>query len=187
MPTSRISGNQIENTTSATITGLSFNGQSGALKLPTGNGTTQRPQNPVVGLIRFNTDEDRLEQYVNVATNSQPGWVKVKGGGASSGLGSYGLIKGNARTIVETGLEKNTLDTGGLASKIGPQWTNIGSSDGLGEYNIIRGNSRSIDQNLTISFNPSIGDYAFENAFSVGPIITVSSGYTLTIANGILG
>jgi len=230
MPTSRISGNQIENTTSATITGLSFNGQSGALKLPVGNGTTQRPQNPVVGLIRFNTDEDRLEQYVNVATNSQPGWVKVKGGGASSGLGSYGLIKGNARTIdnniaipantesplfsfdnaftvgpvitvasgttvtvgegvdwtiVDTGLEKNTLDTGGLASKIGPQWTNIGSSDGLGEYNLIRGNSRSIDQNLTISFNPSIGDYAFENAFSVGPIITVSSGYTLTIANGV--
>ncbi|AOV60864.1 hypothetical protein KNT15_gp199 [Synechococcus phage S-CAM22] len=230
MPTSRVSGNQIENTTNVTINGLSFASQTAVLKLPVGNGTTQRPQNPVIGLLRFNTDEDRVEQYVNLAQNSQPGWVKVKGGGSSAGLGEYGLIKGNARTIdnnivipantdspfysfdfaftvgpnitvasgttvtvgegvdwtiVETGTEPNTLDTGGLASKIGPQWTNIGSSDGLGEYNLIRGNSRSIDQNLTIPFNPSNADYAFENSFSVGPIITVSSGYTLTITNGV--
>ncbi len=229
MSTSRVSGNQIENTTTVTIDGLSFAGQNGALKLPTGNGTTQRPSNPAIGFLRFNTDEDRVEQYVNSAQNSQPGWVKVKGGGSAVGLGEYGLIKGNSRsideniiipatsetfafdnaftvgpiitissgntvtvsegvdwTIVETGREKNTLGSGGFAGKLGPSWANIGSDDGLGEFNLIRGNSRTIDQNIVIPFNPSGADYAFEESFSVGPTITITSGNTVTVSSGVI-
>ena len=229
MPTSRASGNQIENTTTAVITGLDFAGNSGELNLPKGT-EAQRPASGAIGMMRFSTTEDRVEQYVINGPENQPGWIKVKGGGSSSGLGLYGLIKGNSRsieesidipaitvtpeyafdnaftvgptititsgnsvtvglgvewTIVETGEEPNTLDSGGFASKVGPGWTNIGSSDGLGSFNLIRGNSKTIDQNLTIPFNPATGDYAFEESVSVGPSITISSGFTVTVSSGV--
>ena len=230
MPTSRVDGNQIENTTTAVITALDFFGNSGELNLPKGT-ESQRPASPAVGMLRFNTTEDKVEQYtLTGGQQNQPGWVNVKAGGSASGLGLYGIIKGNSRsieeniqipaitdtplyafdnaftvgptititsgntvtvglgvdwTIVETGEEPNTLDSGGFASKIGPGWTNIGSDDGLGEFNIIRGNSKTIDQNLIIPFNPSAGDYAFENSFSVGPTITITSGNTVTVSSGV--
>lgn len=229
MPTSRISGNQIEETVEITITGLSFAGSSGALTIPKGN-ESQRPDAPAVGMIRFNTTEDRVEQYVNVESNNQPGWKKVKGGGAAGGLGEYSLILGNPRsideditipsntdaaygfeycftvgpeitinssrtvtipdgstwTIVETGLEPNTIDAGSAASSIiGPQWTNIGSGDGLGTYQLIRGNARTISQNLTLTVDPSSGNYAFEKSYSVGPTIAIASGNTVTVQDGV--
>ena len=227
MPTSRISGNQIETTTSVNITGLDFFGNSGELKLPTGT-EAQRPASAAIGMFRFNTTEDRAEQYVINGPDNAPGWVKVKGGGSATGLGVYNLIKGNARTIeediiipalsvtyafdnaftvgpvitiasgrtvtigegvdwtiVETGLEPNTLDTGGISSKIGPSWANIGSDDGLGEFNLIRGNARTIDQTLTIPYNPVTGDYAFEESFTVGPVISITSGNTVTVPSGV--
>ena len=227
MPTSRVSGNQIENTTNLNITGLDFAGNSGKLKLPTGT-EAQRPASGAIGMIRFNTTEDRAEQYVINGPDNVPGWAKVKGGGGATGLGVYGLIKGNSRsidenidipaisesyafdnaftvgpvitissgytvtvgegvdwTIVETGFEPNTLGSGGFAGKIGPSWANIGSDDGIGEFNLIRGNSRTIDQNLVIPFNPSTNDYAFEESFSVGPTITITSGNTVTVSSGV--
>ena len=229
MPTSRVSGNQIENTTNATINALDFAGNSGELKIPVGT-EAQRPASGAIGMIRFNTTEDRVEQYVINGQNNQPGWVKVKGGGSASGLGVYGLIKGNSRsieedisipaitespvyafdnaftvgpvititsgntvtvglgvdwTIVETGEEPNTIDSGGFASKVGPGWTNIGSDDGLGEFNLIRGNSKTIDQNLVIPYNPAGGDYAFQESCTVGPTVTISSGYTVTVTSGV--
>ena len=227
MPTSRVSGNQIDTATEVTISGLTFDGQSGEFIPPKGT-TAQRPQNPAIGMIRFNTTEDKLEQYLNIAQNNQPGWKEVKGGGSVGGLGEYSLIRGNSRsiteniiipsnadenyafencftvgpeititsgntvtvpdgstwTIVETGLEPNTLDTGGVGSIIGPQWMNIGSGDGLGAYQLIRGNPRTISQNIIITYDPSSPDYAFEFAYSVGSTITIASGYTVTVQDG---
>ena len=230
MATTRLSGNQIEDTTNAILESLSFATQDSVLKLPVGDDSVgQRPANPAIGMLRFNTVEDRVEQYVTVARNNQPGWVNVKGGGGGAGLGDFQLIRGNARTIdenidipsnvnsaygfensftvgpeitissgntvtvaegvtwtiVETGLEPNTLDTGGYGSIIGPQWTNIGSGDGLGTYQLIRGNARTISENITISFDPATANYAFESSYSVGPEITIASGYTLTIEEGV--
>ena len=229
MPTSRVSGNQIENTTNVTINALDFAGNSGELKVPVGT-EAQRPASGAIGMMRFNTTEDRVEQYVINGPGNSPGWVKVKGGGSSSGLGVYGLIKGNSRsieesisipaitespvyafdnaftvgpvititsgntvtvgegvdwTIVETGEEENTIDSGGFASKVGPGWTNIGSDDGLGEFNLIRGNSKTIDQNLVIPYNPAGGDYAFQESCTVGPSVTISSGFTVTVSSGV--
>ena len=228
MPTSRISGNQIEDTTEVTISGLTFAGNSGSLTLPKGT-EGQRPDSPAIGMLRFNTTEDSVEQYVNVESNNQPGWKRVKGGGSAGGLGEYSLILGNARsidedieiptnadsaygyeycftvgpeitinssrtvtvpigstwTIVETGLEPNTIDAGsGASSIIGPQWTNIGSGDGLGSYQLIRGNPRTISQNLSITVDPGSGNYAFERAYSVGPEISIASGNTVTVGAG---
>ena len=230
MPTSRASGNQIENTTTAVITALDFFGNSGELKIPVGT-EAQRPASASVGMLRFNTTEDKVEQYTLTGNQNQPGWVNVKSGGSSSGLGLYGIIKGNSKSIdenivipaitetpayafdnaftvgpivtissgytVTVGLGADysiigdnpagltVLDSGGFASLIGPSWTNIGSDDGLGEFNLIRGNSKTIDENLIIPFNPSGGDYAFENSFSVGPIITITSGNTVTVSSGV--
>ena len=231
MPTSRISGNQIEETTNATLKGLDFAVDTAMLKLPTGT-ENERPASGAIGMLRFNTTEDKVEQYLINGPDNLPGWKKVKGGGSASGLGEFGLIKGNGRTIEEdliipaittdppfafeqaftvgptctiasgytltvgegvaytvVGDNPDTwgaMDSGGFASKVGPGWTIIGSDDGLGEFNLIRGNSRTIDQNLIIPFSTADQEgYAFEESVSVGPSITISSGFTVTVSDGV--
>ena len=230
MPTSRVSGNQIENTTSVTINALDFAGNSGELKMPTGT-ELQRPASPAIGMIRFNTTEDKAEQYVINGPGNIPGWVKVKGGGAGGGLGEFSIIKGNSRTIdedliipavtedpvfafeqaftvgpvvtISSGYSVTVgegvaysivgdnpatwtaMDSGGVASKVGPGWTNIGSDDGLGDLNLIRGNPKSIDQTLIIPFNAAANEFAFEESVTVGPSITISSGNTVTVSVGV--
>ena len=231
MPTSRISGNQIEETTNATLKDLDFAGNSGELKLPTGT-ENERPASGAIGMLRFNTTEDKVEQFMVNGPDNLPGWKKVKGGGSASGLGEFGLIKGNGRTIEEdiiipavtedppfafeyaftvgpactiaSGYEVTVgegvswvivgdnpdtwtvMDGGYYGTKVGPGWTIIGSDDGLGEVNLIRGNSRTIDENLTIPFTTLDQEgYAFEQSCSVGPSITISSGFTVTVTEGV--
>ena len=139
MPTSRVSGNQIETTTNATLDALDFAGQSGELKLPTGT-ENERPASGAIGMLRFNTTEDKVEQFMVNGPDNLPGWKKVKGGGSASGLGEFGLIKGNGRDI---------------------------------EEDIII---------PAVNLDPP---YAFEYAFTVGPTVTVASGYTLTVGEGV--
>ena len=75
---------------------------------------------------------------------------------------------------------------GTMELKLDPGWTIIGSDDGLGEVNLIRGNSRSIDENITIPFSTADQEgYAFEKSCSVGPSITISSGFTVTVTEGV--
>ena len=231
MPTSRISGNQIEETTNATLKALDFAVDTAILKLPTGT-ENERPASGAIGMLRFNTTEDKVEQYLVNGPDNLPGWKKVKGGGSASGLGEFSLIKGNGRTIEEdiiipavtedpvyafeyaftvgpactiaSGYEVTVgegvsyvivgdnpdtwvvMDGGYYGSKVGPGWTIIGSDDGLGEVNLIRGNSRTIDENLTIPFTTLDQEgYAFEQSCSVGPSITISSGFTVTVTEGV--
>ena len=231
MPTSRISGNQIEETTNATLKDLDFAVNDSILKLPTGT-ENERPASGAIGMLRFNTTEDKVEQYLVNGPDNLPGWKKVKGGGSASGLGEFSLIKGNGRTIEEdiiipavtedpvyafeyaftvgpactiaSGYEVTVgegvsyvivgdnpdtwvvMDGGYFGSKVGPGWTIIGSDDGLGEVNLIRGNSRTIDENLTIPFTTLDQEgYAFEQSCSVGPSITISSGFTVTVTEGV--
>ena len=231
MPTSRISGNQIEETTNATLKGLDFAVDTAMLRLPTGT-ENERPASGAIGMLRFNTTEDKVEQYLVNGPDNLPGWKKVKGGGSGSGLGEFSLIKGNGRTIEEdiiipavtedpvyafeyaftvgpactiaSGYEVTVgegvsyvivgdnpdtwvvMDGGYFGSKVGPGWTIIGSDDGLGEVNLIRGNSRTIDENLTIPFSTLDQEgYAFEKSVSVGPTITISSGFTVTVTEGV--
>ena len=231
MPTSRISGNQIEETTNATLKALDFAVDTAILELPTGT-ENERPASGAIGMLRFNTTEDKVEQYLVNGPDNLPGWKKVKGGGSASGLGEFSLIKGNGRTIEEdiiipavnldpvyafeyaftvgpactiaSGYEVTVgegvsyvivgdnpdtwvvMDGGYFGSKVGPGWTIIGSDDGLGEVNLIRGNSRTIDENLTIPFTTLDQEgYAFEQSCSVGPSITISSGFTVTGTEGV--
>ena len=231
MPTSRISGNQIEETTNATLKALDFAVDTAILKLPTGT-ENERPASGAIGMLRFNTTEDKVEQYLVNGPDNLPGWKKVKGGGSASGLGEFSLIKGNGRTIEEdiiipavtedpvyafeyaftvgpactiaSGYEVTVgegvswvivgdnpdtwtvMDGGYYGTKVGPGWTIIGSDDGLGEVNLIRGNSRTIDENLTIPFTTLDQEgYAFEQSCSVGPSITISSGFTVTVTEGV--
>ena len=231
MPTSRISGNQIEETTNATLKALDFAVDTAILKLPTGT-ENERPASGAIGMLRFNTTEDKVEQYLVNGPDNLPGWKKVKGGGSGSGLGEFSIIKGNGRTIEEdiiipavtedpvyafeyaftvgpactiaSGYEVTVgegvswvivgdnpdtwtvMDGGYYGTKVGPGWTIIGSDDGLGEVNLIRGNSRTIDENLTIPFTTLDQEgYAFEQSCSVGPSITISSGFTVTVTEGV--
>ena len=78
------------------------------------------------------------------------------------------------------------MDGGYYGTKVGPGWTIIGSDDGLGEVNLIRGNSKTIDENITIPFSTADQEgYAFEKSCSVGPAITISSGFTVTVTEGV--
>ena len=95
MPTSRASGNQIEDTTNALLTELAFATQNSVLKFPIGT-ESQRPSNPAVGMLRFNTTNDRPEQYMNVASNNQPGWKEIKGGGGTDFDCVFNYLKAEA-------------------------------------------------------------------------------------------
>ena len=139
MPTSRVSRNQIETTTNATLDALDFAGQSGELKLPTGT-ENERPASGAIGMLRFNTTEDKVEQFMVNGPDNLPGWKKVKGGGSASGLGEFGLIKGNGRNI---------------------------------------------EEDIIIPAVNQDPPFAFEYAFTVGPVVTVASGYTLTVGEGV--
>ena len=222
MPTSRVSGNQIENTTNVTISDLSFDSADSGLILPKGN-ENQRPASPILGMIRFNTTEDRVEQYMANASNQQPGWKNVRSATASGGLDQYGLVLGNAGFIdsdiviegpgtgvytfttcfsvgpqmtinsgtsvtVSDGVKYEIVDTIELSDRakvVGDNWQTVGNGDGLGDLEIIRGNARTISQNITVPYDPNNGDYAYEFAYSVGPQMTIASGYSVTISDGV--
>ena len=77
------------------------------------------------------------------------------------------------------------VDAGGVASKVGPSWLNIGSDDGLGEFCLIRGNPKSIEQSLIIPFNAAANEFAFEKSVTVGPFVTITSGNTVTVSEGV--
>ena len=51
---------------------------------------------------------------------------------------------------------------------------------------MIRGNARTISENITVPYDPSNGDYAYEFAYSVGPQMTIANGYSLTLSDGVI-
>ena len=63
MAISRISGNQISTATEAIITTLSFLNTNSVMRVPAGT-TAQRPSG-VAGMLRYNTDINLHEQYVD--------------------------------------------------------------------------------------------------------------------------
>ena len=62
MAITRISGNQIADTTEAVITTLSFLNTNSVFRLPTGT-EAQRPSYAYPGSIRYNETSDKLEIY----------------------------------------------------------------------------------------------------------------------------
>lgn len=98
MAITKISGNQISPTTEAIITTLSFLNGNSVLRLPTGT-TNQRPEGISPGTLRYNSEIDAAEIYVNDDGTGSPGWADVGGGGAS--LGKDGMIRTNTNLIEE--------------------------------------------------------------------------------------
>ena len=98
MAISRISGNQIAQTTSAIITTLKFLNTNSVLKLPVGS-TAQRPTGVDVGTIRFNSTNDSAEIYKADDGTGSAGWAALAGGGPS--LGTDSIVRTNANTISE--------------------------------------------------------------------------------------
>lgn len=141
MATTRVSNNQIDEATSAIITTLSFLNTTSVFKVPVGN-TDTRPGSPAVGMLRFNTDNDKAEIYVADADgDGNAGWINL---GAGAG----------------------------------------GSANVLGDNNNIRGNPKTIAEDIIIP-DPS-SDPSYENAFTIGPALTIASGYTVTIPNTVV-
>ena len=91
MSTTRISDNQIADTTSAIIDTLNFLDGESVLRLPSGT-TAQQPAGPSVGTLRFNTETDAAEIYVADSGQGSPGWKGVGGGGGPS-LGDGAVIR----------------------------------------------------------------------------------------------
>lgn len=98
MALTRISGNQIADTTSAIITTLSFLNTTSVFRIPSGN-TDDRPAGPSVGTLRFNTELDSAEIYKADDGTGNPGWTSVGGGGPS--LGDKSVIRTNDNNISE--------------------------------------------------------------------------------------
>jgi len=98
MAITKISGNQISDSTSAIITTLSFLNQNSVLRVPSGT-TANRPTGVSVGTIRFNTDNDAAEIYKADDGTGSAGWASISGGGPS--LGSDSIIRTNPTTISE--------------------------------------------------------------------------------------
>tara|TARA_Y100001968_G_scaffold52491_1_gene43440 strand:+ start:199 stop:639 length:441 start_codon:yes stop_codon:yes gene_type:complete len=103
MATTRISDNQIAEATAATITTLNFLHTTSEFKIPVGD-TATRPATPAVGMMRFNTENDKAEIYVaDFDGDGNPGWINLGAGagGAASVLGDFNNIRGNPKTIAE--------------------------------------------------------------------------------------
>ena len=98
MAITRISGNQIADTTEAVITTLSFLNTNSVFRLPTGT-EAQRPSGVSVGTMRFNTTADSAEVYANDDGSGNAGWIEVGAGGAV--VGDKGQIRCNNDTIEE--------------------------------------------------------------------------------------
>ena len=98
MAISRISGNQIAQTTSAIITTLKFLNTNSVFKLPVGT-TAQRPTGVDVGTLRFNSTDDSAEIYKADDGTGSAGWSPLAGGGTS--LGTDSVVRTNPNTISE--------------------------------------------------------------------------------------
>ena len=98
MAISRISGNQISTTTEAILTTLSFMNTNSVFKLPVGT-TAQRPVCVTAGPLRYNSEIDNAEIYVNDIGDGTAGWAPVAGGGPS--IGEDSVIRCNPSTIAE--------------------------------------------------------------------------------------
>ncbi|ADO98034.1 hypothetical protein SSSM5_036 [Synechococcus phage S-SSM5] len=98
MALTKISGNQIADSTSAIITTLSFLNTGSVFRLPSGT-TAQRPTGISVGTMRFNTTLDAAEVYKADDGTGSAGWSSVAGGGPS--LGTDSIIRTNPNTISE--------------------------------------------------------------------------------------
>ena len=98
MATTRISGNQIANTTNAIITTLSFLNDNSVFRLPSGT-QSQRPVSVSVGTLRFNTTIDQAEIYKADDGTGSPGWTPVAGGGPA--IGTDSIVRTNNNVIAE--------------------------------------------------------------------------------------
>ena len=98
MALSKISGNQVDTTTEAIITTLSFLNTNSVFRLPAGT-QAQRPTSVSTGTIRFNSTTDNAEIYVSDDGTGSAGWTEVAGGGPS--LGEDSLIRCNSNVIAE--------------------------------------------------------------------------------------
>ena len=67
-------------------------------KLPVGT-TAQRPVGVTAGTMRYNSEIDNAEIYVNDIGDGTAGWAPVAGGGPS--LGEDSIIRCNPPTIAE--------------------------------------------------------------------------------------
>jgi hypothetical protein len=94
MALTKISGNQINVETQATIDTLNFNDANSTFTLPTGTTSS-----PVVGMLRFNATIDNAQIYVADDGTGSAGWTSVAGGGPS--LGEDSVVRTNNDEVDE--------------------------------------------------------------------------------------
>ena len=124
MALTKINGNNIDTTTEALIKVLQLTGNGSYLKLSQyadQAAITSAIPSPATGTIVFNNEEDSAQIYVTDASQGNPGWTSVGGGGSS--LGERSIVRTNAATIEENltiGALTNTDPEFANAMSIGP-------------------------------------------------------------------
>jgi len=137
MAITRISDNQIADSTSAVLTSLSFLNTDSEFRLPSGT-TAQQPSSPSTGTLRFNSENDNAEIYVADSDGQgNPGWTEVAGGGPS--VGNDAVIRTNGSALTE-----NT--TVGPVANGGEEFT----------YGLHMGDM-TIDPNITLTIESGAG------------------------------
>lgn len=133
MAVQQIRETQISTATQATLTNLTFLNANSVLRLPTGDIST-RPGTPSFGMIRYNSENDEAEIYVQDSDgDGNAGWLAVGSGGGLS-LGSDSVIRANPATIAEV------IDIPAVA--VDPLYQNCASFGP--EMTILAGNTVSI-------------------------------------------
>ena len=141
MSVTRISDNQIDEATSAIVTTLSFLNTNSVFKIPVGD-EANRPASPALGMLRYNTTNDKAEIYVADSDgDGNPGWINL---GAGAG----------------------------------------GAANIIGGGNNIRGNPKTIAEDIIIP-DPAT-DPTYENSFTIGPSLTIASGFTVTVPDTVV-
>jgi hypothetical protein len=189
--------------TTLTVSGTStFNGTANFLttddvKIPVGS-TAQRPTNPVVGMIRFNSDTNQYEgnkivtgqgitsitfvtTTATLTTNSPHGlsnndYVTISGASPSQYNGTYSVTVTGSSTF--TYVMASTPATN--ATSVGTYYANLwlaigGGATGSGGNQVFVENDKTVTSSYTITTG--------KNASSAGPI-QINSGVVVTVPTG---
>lgn len=145
-------------------TGVLSLSSNGAIGVPIGN-TAQRPSNPTIGYVRFNTETGVLENY------TPTGWLKVSLQQPTISGISGNIYNGNTSILTITGT--NFLTSGAIVTFSG---ANTASVSGL--------NPTNSGSTITTSVPESI--YTISEGSSVSVTVTnsdgaTSAGYTMVV------
>ncbi len=89
---------------------LDVSGFKDAIRLPAGNGSTERPATPALGMLRYNTTDDKLEFH------NGSSWQVLSSGGSSTTVSNVSTISNTGGITLTAGAGQAVLVSNGTSS-----------------------------------------------------------------------